>query len=259
MRCLPSVSALFERPRAACRGFTLVELLVVIAVLALLAALLFPVLSQARHTAYRNTCVSNLQQLGVAFALYASDYDEILPKAGGAFGSVAAWIDYDSPGERGGIYPYVRQFSKSGGSVYRCPSGRPDTSNYTSVSSTYAMNDYLRPWHGVYPRDVPHEPLALAQIASHPRTILLFEVTQHREGYTNRNGSPYWLRLHRRGLCNPGNHASPYCSWLHTGSRGSPVSGVRQRLDGSRSFDMESRGSGDILPECQHGREAVEL
>jgi prepilin-type processing-associated H-X9-DG protein len=57
------------------------------------------------------------------------------------------------------------------------------------------MNDYLRPWHGIYPRDVPHEPLALAQIASHARTILLFEVTQHPEGWANRNGSPYFHTL----------------------------------------------------------------
>src|SRR5439155_11108828 len=93
------------------RGFTLVELLVVVAVLALLAGLLFPVLSQARHAARRSACVSNLRQLGAAFAMYAGDYDETLPEAGGAFGSTAAWIDYDSPGERGGIYPYVRHFS----------------------------------------------------------------------------------------------------------------------------------------------------
>jgi prepilin-type N-terminal cleavage/methylation domain-containing protein/prepilin-type processing-associated H-X9-DG protein len=173
-------------------AFTLVELLVVIAILALLAGMLFPVFSQARHAACRSTCLANLRQLGVAFAMYAADHDDTLPEAGGSQGSVAAWIDYDSPGERGGIYPYVRQFSKTGPSVYRCPNGLPDTSRFTSVSSTYAMNDYLRPWHGVYPQNVPHEPLSLAQIASPPRTILLFEVTQHRQGYANRNGSPYF-------------------------------------------------------------------
>jgi prepilin-type N-terminal cleavage/methylation domain-containing protein/prepilin-type processing-associated H-X9-DG protein len=179
------------------RGFTLVELLVVIGVLALLAGLLFPVLSEARHAARRSGCVSNLKQLGVAFALYASDYDEMLPEAGGSRESVAAWIDYDSPDQRGGIYPYVRQFSQSGASVYRCPSGQPDTSGYQSVSSTYAMNDYLRPWHGRYPADVPHEPLGLAQIEMPARTILLFEVTQHRQGYANRNGSPYFHTVDR--------------------------------------------------------------
>jgi prepilin-type N-terminal cleavage/methylation domain-containing protein/prepilin-type processing-associated H-X9-DG protein len=178
-------------------AFTLVELLVVIAVIALLAALLFPVFATARKAAHRSTCLSNLKQLGVAFMLYATDYDDTLPLAGGSTAAVASWIDYDSPGERGGIYPYVRQFSKAGASVYRCPSGLPDTSSYTAVSSTYAMNDYLRPWHGTWPDNVPHEPLALSQIESPPRTILLFEVTQHRQGYANRNGSPYFHTVDR--------------------------------------------------------------
>src|SRR5258707_8286770 len=105
------------------RGFTLVELLVVIAILALLAAILFPVLAQAREAARRATCLSNLKQLGVAFLMYADDYEETLPEAGGDSDSPAAWIDYDSPEERGGIYPYLRQFSKAGASVYRCPNG----------------------------------------------------------------------------------------------------------------------------------------
>jgi prepilin-type N-terminal cleavage/methylation domain-containing protein len=174
---------------AAAAGFTLIELLVVIAILALLAALLFPMLAQARHAARRSTCLSNLKQLGVAFTLYANDYDETLPEAGGSTTAVAAWIDYDSPGQRGGIYPYVRQFSRSGPSVYRCPNGRPDTSAYTSVSSTYAMNDYLRRWHGVYSQAVPQEPLALSQIEQPAHTILLFAATQHPDGWSNRNGS----------------------------------------------------------------------
>jgi prepilin-type N-terminal cleavage/methylation domain-containing protein/prepilin-type processing-associated H-X9-DG protein len=177
--------------RLARPGFSLVELLVVISILALLAAILFPVLAQAREASRRSVCASNLRQLGVAFLMYAADYDETLPLAGGDTDSTA-WIDYRSPDQRGGIYPYVRQFSKTGASVYRCPDGLPDTSSYRSVSSTYAMNDYIRPWHGTYPAHIPDGSLALGQIESVSRTILLFEATQHPEGYTNRNGSPYF-------------------------------------------------------------------
>ena len=173
------------------RGFTLVELLVVIAIMAMLAALLFPVLAQAREAARRGTCLSNLRQLGIAFMMYAGDYDDTLPEAGGDPDS-GAWIDYRTADLRGGIYPYLRQFSKTNLSVYRCPDGLPDTSNYGSISSTYAMNDYIRPWHGTYPAHIPDESLALEQIESPPRTILLFEVTQHPDGTANRNGSPYF-------------------------------------------------------------------
>jgi prepilin-type N-terminal cleavage/methylation domain-containing protein/prepilin-type processing-associated H-X9-DG protein len=60
-------------------GFTLVELLVVTAILALLAAILLPALAHARTQARTAVCASNLRQLGMAFALYAQDADERLP------------------------------------------------------------------------------------------------------------------------------------------------------------------------------------
>lgn len=60
-------------------GFTLIELLVVIAIIAILAAILFPVFGRARENARKATCQSNLKQLGLAFSMYAQDWDEVLP------------------------------------------------------------------------------------------------------------------------------------------------------------------------------------
>jgi len=57
-------------------AFTLIELLVVIAIIAILAAILFPVFAQARAKARQATCQSNLRQIGLAIAMYRSDFDE---------------------------------------------------------------------------------------------------------------------------------------------------------------------------------------
>src|SRR5579859_3254993 len=95
-------------------GFTLIELLVVIAIIAILAAILFPVFAQARESARRTSCLSNMKQLGLAFLQYQQDYDESMP--------VPYYFIFNPPtmgaqgGWGGGIYPYV----KSSG-VYACP------------------------------------------------------------------------------------------------------------------------------------------
>ncbi|HTL56419.1 MAG TPA: prepilin-type N-terminal cleavage/methylation domain-containing protein [Candidatus Limnocylindrales bacterium] len=61
------------------RAFTLTELLVVIAVIAILAALLLPALSSGREKARRTACLSNLREIGVAVTLYASDNNGSIP------------------------------------------------------------------------------------------------------------------------------------------------------------------------------------
>ena len=61
------------------RAFSLVELLFVIAIITLLAALLFPVFERAREQARSAVCFSNMRQIGVGVALYIQDYDETYP------------------------------------------------------------------------------------------------------------------------------------------------------------------------------------
>lgn len=58
------------------KAFTLIELLVVIAIIAILAAILFPVFAQAKQAAKNTQAISNMNQIGKAAMMYASDYDD---------------------------------------------------------------------------------------------------------------------------------------------------------------------------------------
>jgi prepilin-type N-terminal cleavage/methylation domain-containing protein/prepilin-type processing-associated H-X9-DG protein len=64
------------------KGFTLVELLVVISIIALLMAILMPALAKVRSIAFRMTCGTNLSGIGKAILIYASDYEDEFPRAG---------------------------------------------------------------------------------------------------------------------------------------------------------------------------------
>jgi prepilin-type N-terminal cleavage/methylation domain-containing protein/prepilin-type processing-associated H-X9-DG protein len=61
------------------RGFTLIELLVVISIIAILAAMLFPVFARARESARKIQCLSNVKNIAMAFQLYFTDFDRYPP------------------------------------------------------------------------------------------------------------------------------------------------------------------------------------
>ena len=78
------------------KGFTLVELLVVIAIIALLMGILMPALARVRQVAHRLVCGTNLSGIGKAMLIYANDYDDELPRAGGRnstwSGRIPQWL-----------------------------------------------------------------------------------------------------------------------------------------------------------------------
>jgi len=65
------------------RGFTIIELTGVIALIGVLAAILLPALARARESARRASCVHNLGMLGLALRMYAEEHDRVYPWSGG--------------------------------------------------------------------------------------------------------------------------------------------------------------------------------
>lgn len=64
---------------ATAKGFSLIELLVVVSIMGILAALLFPALEKGRIAYERNQCASNLRQIGMAIQAYSSEHEMSLP------------------------------------------------------------------------------------------------------------------------------------------------------------------------------------
>lgn len=121
------------RRREGNKGFTLMELLVVVAVVGLLAGLILPGLSAAKGRAHGSRCISNFKQFALALQLYSQDHDDrLVPNAGGQDEAPGAkWVDgwLGLPGpdctnaihlQRSLLAPYL------GGdlTLWRCPSSR---------------------------------------------------------------------------------------------------------------------------------------
>jgi prepilin-type N-terminal cleavage/methylation domain-containing protein/prepilin-type processing-associated H-X9-DG protein len=144
------------------KGFTLIELLVVISIIAVLAAILFPVFAQAKEKGRQAVCTSNLRQIGTALRMYAEDYDNMAmmlqniavqppDSIGIPWGSVGLWGE---PWAQR-LDPYVKNRS-----IYVCPSNGKTisyTMNAWSMSWGYEFSQWLQPT-GLYNLDSSPSP-----------------------------------------------------------------------------------------------------
>jgi prepilin-type processing-associated H-X9-DG protein len=108
----------------------------VIAIIAILAAILFPVFAQARDKARTASCLSNMRQVGLALQMYAQDHDETMPL--GKYTSVPHFNDPKAaPNFLGSLAPYVKNFG-----IFACPSAPKASSvGYTVKDDPSPLSD----------------------------------------------------------------------------------------------------------------------
>ncbi len=132
------------------KKFTLIELLIVIAIIAILAAMLLPALNKAREAVKRISCISNVKSLVLASNLYADDYSDCFPSYKMNLGAA----DTFSNGWMQGLVPYlkIRNTGILVKTAFECPSRKAAPSGYwhlhfsinptaaPSKSATYAAS-----------------------------------------------------------------------------------------------------------------------
>ena len=128
------------------RGFTLVELLVVMAIIGVLVGILVPVVGRARGMAHRTACASNLKQIGVAFGTYANSYDDFYPCAEDPVSASPFYWLWMGRGWRGLVAPFLgQQVDAANPSVLFCKADREAEAKFESTSYAYSMCFYHSP------------------------------------------------------------------------------------------------------------------
>jgi prepilin-type N-terminal cleavage/methylation domain-containing protein/prepilin-type processing-associated H-X9-DG protein len=170
-------------------AFTLIELLVVIAIIAILAAMLLPVLARTKAKGQSISCLNNLAQLQKAWFMYIQDNNDALPPDIAAPGGLGVMSAVSGPGSwvvgnaqsdtntdnlvSGVLFKYAGDAG-----VYRCPTDKSTVASHPNLLRTrsFSMNWYLSGW-GLEatqnPRDQPQDKVKYLQLI-YPRPVDIF-------------------------------------------------------------------------------------
>ena len=181
-------------------GFTLLELLVVMAIMAIMAGLLLPALGRAREQARRAVCTSNLKQIGVALHLYLNDYRDTFPVAQDPVSTDPyCWL-WMGRGWRGLLESYLSREQR----VLHCPSDLEAIEQWESTSYGYSLAFYHTPEQlslmttpaATYSNPVPSVPRTLALVVHPARKAVMGEWLSNHQRVADDEG--WWCWKGRR-------------------------------------------------------------
>lgn len=184
------------------RAFTFIELLVSMAIIAILLALIFPLMKMLVGEARQAQCQGRLRALGGALAAYVGDHQGSFPMAAQTYDGY--WYDILSPymGDRGAKLPSQRAAVPS---WMVCPE-KPRLLGYGWNQKYFGNHAYKRDW-GIEADEAAFA--KMPQISAPSRTIILGDSKdaeirperdyEHRYIYTERTQSAYWAARHQGG------------------------------------------------------------
>jgi prepilin-type N-terminal cleavage/methylation domain-containing protein/prepilin-type processing-associated H-X9-DG protein len=165
-------------PRRRSAGFTLVELLVVIGIIAVLVAILLPSLNRAREQSKQVACLSNLRELGNAFTMYLNNNKGYFPRPA-ADVQPEDWIYWQQPTRDlsdSAIAPYIGN-KPTNPNYFRCPSD-PNVLNRNyqySYSANYMILRLDNSYAGAYAAGLTNNTMKITQIRNASNKILLID------------------------------------------------------------------------------------
>lgn len=112
------------------------ELIIVIGIVSVLAAILLPVISRSRQKAYEAVCISNVRQIGQALEMYLQDYDMHLPSC--------AWRPADNPDNLPYLHRVLSSYLRGNEKVFHCPA---DNNYYSQEGTSYEWNQLVNGRH----------------------------------------------------------------------------------------------------------------
>ncbi|WDE98882.1 DUF1559 domain-containing protein [Lentisphaera profundi] len=192
-----------KKARSLYKPFTLIELLIVVAIIGILASLLLPVLGKARKKAKQTVCKSQLKQIHLAMTMYELDNDQYLP-----------YVRVDPPAHSQPWYwtlaPYLgidreetgtmREVEISlGSNVFKCPSN--DSLNVPVYGTSTNITGYAMPqWAGWGGKGALYAPIKITNVSEPSHAMLLGETDL--KYYLNGGDTNFLNSLYHDGLNN---------------------------------------------------------